>query len=100
MRSNVDFTQINKKTYDITLKSGRKLNILPPTLSMLNDLNRMTEDHPIEFAYQLVCDIFNHNRNKAIISFDEIEQEYDGFDINAVIVDYTLFCTEILKDPN
>lgn len=100
MKSNVDFTQINKKTYDITLKSGRKLNILPPTLSMINDLNLMTESHPIEFAYQLVHCIFNHNRNKVDVNFDEIVKQYDKYDINAVIADYTLFCMEILKDPN
>lgn len=100
MKSNVDFTQINKKTYDITLKSGRVLNILPPTLSMINDLNAMIEDHPLESAYQLVCCIFNHNRNKVTVPIEEIEQQYDKFDINAIIADYTMFCREILKDPN
>ena len=67
MKSNVDFTQINKKTYDIHIKEWQNSQIFcHPLLSMINDLNAMIEDHPIESALSISLLYFNHNRNKVM----------------------------------
>lgn len=100
MKSSIDFTQIHKQTYEIIEKGGKKLNILPPTISMLADIELLRKEQPLDTVIEIFGKILSHNQQHIVFDDNYVRDNYSIIDIKAVINEYNLFAAEVMSDPN
>lgn len=100
MKSSVDFTQINKQIYEIIEKGGKKLSILPPTISMLVDLELLRKEQPLDTVIEIFRKILCHNQQHIVFNDDYVRDNYSLLDIKAVINEYNMFAAEVMSNPN
>ncbi|RHM97173.1 hypothetical protein [Dielma fastidiosa] len=100
MKSSIDFTQIHKQTYEIVEKGGKKVNILPPTISMLADIELLRKEQPLDTVVEIFGKILSHNQQHIAFNGNYVRDNYSIIDIKAVINEYNLFAAEVMSDPN
>lgn len=100
MKSSIDFTQVNKQTYKIIEKGGKKLSILPPTISMLVDLELLRKEQPLDTVIEIFRKILCHNQQHIVFNDDYVRDNYSLLDIKAVINEYNMFAAEVMSNPN
>lgn len=100
MKSSIDFTQLNKQTYEIIEKGGKKINILPPTITMLSEIELLRKEQPLDTVISIFVKILNHNQQHIVFNDDYVREHYNILDIRAVINEYNLFASEVMSNPN
>lgn len=100
MKSSVDFTQVNKQTYEIVEKGGKKINILPPTITMMADIELLRKEQPLDTVIEIFAKILSHNQQHIVFDDKYVRDNYNIIDIKAVVNDYDLFAAEVISNPN
>lgn len=103
----LDLTKFKKNYFDIKLPNGILLNVNTPTKSVyssiINIQNEMSVKSEIEVIadlYDLISVILSNNKQKKIISTQDVEEMLDFNMVQQILESYVGFITGVLNSPN
>lgn len=103
----LDLTKFKKNYFDIKLPNGILLNVNTPTKSVysaiINIQNEMSVKSEIEVIadlYDLISVILSNNKQKKIISIQDVEDMLDFNMVQQILESYVGFISEVLSSPN
>lgn len=109
MTKALDFNTLKKKVLTITLADEAKTKLLltTPSKKVIDDLLRVqdslsgeVDDGVINDLYELVTNLFNHNKTGKHVERETVEELMDLEDIIVFIGAYTDFLAEVTNSKN
>lgn len=102
------FNKIKRSFFTVELKDGRKLVVKMPkkkTFEKMNALEEIDTEHAsvndvIDTLAGVVAEFLSNNMNGERITADEISEDYDLEEMNAIIEQYGAFTRSMSKAPN
>ncbi len=105
MANALDLSVFNKKTFDITMEDGTKINIKKPSQQLVIDMmlmENLDKGNPIEIMEGLasiVLKILNNNTNTIEFTLEQVKK-MDLFMLQAIVKSYGEFINELQNNPN
>jgi len=101
-----DFNKIERKSFEITLKSGISLQVSMPAKRTFEKVTRFYDDvmgndtnKIINVLYEICAEIISNNNEKQVITAAELEL-YDVEELTAFLSAYMEFVNTVKTNPN
>lgn len=103
-----DFNKVKRSFMTVTLKDGRKLIVKMPMKKTFEkmaalqevDVDSMSIDDAMDTLGGLCAEILSHNMTGERVTAQEITDDYDTEEMEALIDAYMEFATGVKENPN
>lgn len=100
MAKKFSFNNVKKELFPVELKDGTVIHLTPPSKGLLNELQGLSgRASDSNVVYDLMEMVLNQNRERKIVSREEIEK-FDLYDAFAFVQAYYEYMNEMTGQKN